>query len=192
MKFAYADPPYLGSGRYYTKHHPEAHIWDDPETHRALIKRMCDEYPDGWAMSLHSPSLRIILPMCPDDARVGAWVKPFCSWKPGQIVPYSWEPVIFRGGRPKAKGIKETARRDWIAQNIVMQKGFVGAKPPRFAEWVFSILNAKPGDELHDLFPGTGVVGDTWKDWISRAAANDDDSHVEIGGIRKVEKKAKR
>lgn len=39
MKFAYADPPYLGCAKLY-KEHPEAHIWDDPETHRDLMARM--------------------------------------------------------------------------------------------------------------------------------------------------------
>jgi hypothetical protein len=60
VKFAYADPPYLGCGKLYAKHHPEALIWDDPETHRRLIERLVDEYPDGWAMSLHVPSLRVL------------------------------------------------------------------------------------------------------------------------------------
>jgi hypothetical protein len=190
-KFAYADPVYLGYARYYKKYHPEAHIWDDLDTHKRLIERMNDEY-DGWALSLHSPSLRHILPLTPEDTRVAAWCKPFCVWLPNQIVQYTFEPVLFRGGRPKAKGIKETARRDWIAENTPMKGGLIGAKPPRFAEWVFSILNAKPGDTLDDLFPGTGIVGKTWADWISRGAANENDEHIEIGGIRKVEKKAKR
>ena len=77
MKFAYADPPYLGCGSLYAKHHPEAKVWDKPETHRQLIERLVDEYPDGWALSLHSPSLWTLLPMCPEDVRVAAWVKPF-------------------------------------------------------------------------------------------------------------------
>ncbi|MCC6942297.1 MAG: hypothetical protein IT551_11905, partial [Novosphingobium sp.] len=77
MKFAYADPPYLGlAEKFYGHLHAEAAAYDDPETHRTLIARMTDEY-DGWALSLHLPSLGVILPMCPPDARVGAWVKPF-------------------------------------------------------------------------------------------------------------------
>jgi hypothetical protein len=83
MRFAYADPPYLGCGRLYAKYHPDALIWDDPETHRHLIERLSDEWPDGWALSLHTPSLRTILPMCPADVRVAAWVKPFAVFKPG-------------------------------------------------------------------------------------------------------------
>ena len=74
MNFAYADPPYLGRADFYRDHHPEAMIWDDPETHRALIVRLQDEFPDGWVMSLAGDTLRVILPMCPPAARVGTWI----------------------------------------------------------------------------------------------------------------------
>ena len=47
MRFAYADPPYLGCGSRYIEHHPNAMIWDDPEEHRRLIERLCDDLPDG-------------------------------------------------------------------------------------------------------------------------------------------------
>src|SRR4051794_21842689 len=52
VRFAYADPPYLGCGALYAKHHPDAHDWNDPDEHRRLVERLCEEYPDGWAMSL--------------------------------------------------------------------------------------------------------------------------------------------
>jgi len=96
MKFAYADPPYLGCGSLYAKHHPEALKWDDPEAHRSLIGRLCEQYPDGWVLSLHEPSLRTILRMCPDDVRVASWVKPFASFKETRWTiffpaPGSWE-----------------------------------------------------------------------------------------------------
>lgn len=42
----------LGLAHYYAHLHSEAYVWDDPETHRRLIERLCDEWPDGWAMSL--------------------------------------------------------------------------------------------------------------------------------------------
>jgi hypothetical protein len=99
VRFAYADPPYLGCGALYAKHHPEALVWDDPETHRKLIDRLANEWPDGWAMSLTSTSLRVILPMCPENCRVLAWCKPFVAFK-DKTLAYAWEPVIFRGGLP--------------------------------------------------------------------------------------------
>src|SRR5678816_1459957 len=163
MKFAYAVPPYLGLARLYADMHPESGIWDDPETHRAFICRLSDEYPDGWVLSLHTPSLRTILPMCPDDVRVGSWVKPFASFKPGVPVAYAWEPVIFRGGRRRSKS--ELTTRDWVACNITLKRGFQGAKPRLFCRWVFDLLGANPGDQLDDLFPGSGAVTAAWDEW---------------------------
>jgi hypothetical protein len=128
-----------------------------------LIARLCDEFPDGWAMSLHSPGLKHILPLCPDDCRVASWVKPFCSFKKGVKPAYAWEPVIFRGGR-KSTNEQETVR-DWVAANITLMRGFPGAKPEAFCFWLFDLLNMDRGDEFHDLFPGSGAVGLAWESW---------------------------
>jgi hypothetical protein len=157
MKFAYADPPYLGlSVALYGDRHKDAAVYDTVDGHRSLIGRLCDEYPDGWAMSLHSPSLKIILPMCPDDCRVMAWVKPFASFKPGVGVAYAWEPVIVRGGRKRTRD--QMTVRDWLAENITMRRGFPGAKPTAFVHWIMEVLNVLPGDTVDDLFPGSGAV----------------------------------
>jgi hypothetical protein len=163
VKCAYADPPYLGFAYFYAQLHPEAMIWDDPETHRALIVKLCDEFPDGWAMSLSSTTLRTILPMCPEDVRVGSWVKPFASFKPNVRVAYAWEPIIFRGGRKRGREFDTV--RDWVAENITMQRGLTGAKPRSVCRWMFSVLGLEAGDEFVDLFPGTGGVMDAWKEW---------------------------
>lgn len=164
MKVAYADPPYLGQAKiFYSKHHPQAGEWDKLETHKQLIERLCDEFPDGWAMSLNSPTLRSILPMCPDDVRVMAWVKPFCSFKPGVSVAYAWEPVIVRGGRKRTRDMETV--RDWVAANMTMQKGFPGAKPYLFCVWLFQVLNLFPDDEFHDIFYGSGAVVRAWECW---------------------------
>ena len=157
MKFAYADPPYLGCGHLYDDHHAESRTYDDPEAHRRLIERLKDDYRDGWAMSLHVPSLRVILPMCPDDARIAAWVKPFASFKPGVMRAWTWEPVIFCGGRKILRGA--TTWRDHIAEPITLRKGLTGAKPWKFCEWVLNGLDYQPGDIIDDLFPGTGIMG---------------------------------
>jgi hypothetical protein len=157
VRFAFADPPYLGCGSYYKEHHADALAWNDPETHRALIERLSAEYPDGWVMCLSSPSLRTILPMCPDDSRVASWVKPFASFKAGVNPAYAWEPVIFRGGRRRARS--EDTVRDWVAESITLQKGLTGAKPVGFCRWVLGLLGYEPGDAVDDLFPGTGIMG---------------------------------
>lgn len=164
MRFAYADPPYLGCCRLYDHHHPDGRCWDDVETHRLLIARLVREYPDGWALSATSVSLRQMLPLCPPDVRVGAWVKPFHAYKKGVRPAYAWEPVIYRGGRnsnPPAppKGGKAITPKDFIACNITLKKGLTGAKPEAVCEWVMDLLNVLPGDELVDLYPGTGVMG---------------------------------
>ena len=157
MRFAYADPVYLGMGRRYPEH-PEAHIWDDPETHRHLVGRLCADYPDGWALSASSTSLHTILPMCPPDVRIAAWVKPFAVFKANVRIAYAWEPVIVHGGRKSSKDGAPVGR-DWFSHVITLKRGTVGAKPPKFCRWVLDLLGYIDGDTVDDLFPGTGVMG---------------------------------
>jgi hypothetical protein len=158
LRFGYADPPYLGlAEKFYGKLHPEAAAYDKPEAHAQLIGRLCDEFGDGWAMSLHAPALRQILPMCPADVRVMAWVKPFAAFKVGVGVAYAWEPVIVRGGRRRTR--EQATVRDWCAVPITLRRGFVGAKPEGFCEWLCEVLNVQEGDELVDVFPGSGACG---------------------------------
>ena len=163
MRFAYADPPYLGCGTKHYADHPDAADWDTPDAHKRLIAKLCDDYPDGWALSCSSPSLKTLLPMCPDDVRIGPWVKPFHALKRGVRPSYGWEPVLFRGGRnknhpPPPKGGKATTPRDFVIANITLKKGLTGAKPEAFCAWVLDILGFQPGDSIDDLFPGTGVM----------------------------------
>ena len=164
MKFAYADPPYLGlAAKFYGDMHPDAADYDQLEKHRELIARLCAEF-DGWAMSLHSPSLREILPMCPPDVRVAAWTKPFASYKKGVNPGYAWEPLIFRGARRRTDAT-ETTVPDYCAVPITLQRGFQGAKPEKFVHWVLALLGVRPEDDFCDLFPGSGAVGRAWEAW---------------------------
>ena len=161
MRFCYADPPYLGCGKkLYGDMHEHAADWDNPERHRQLVEQLCDEFPDGWAMSLHSPSLRTILPMCPEDCRVAAWVKPFAVFKANVTVAYAWEPVIFRGGRKRPRTMPTV--RDWVSECITLKKGCPGAKPEGFSMWLFDLLNMEPQDDFVDMFPGSGSVQKAW------------------------------
>lgn len=163
LRFAYADPPYLGMAvRFYGDLHSEAAVYDTIDGHRDLIDRLSVEF-DGWALSLASVNLPDILPLCPRECRVGAWVKPFCSFKPGVNPAYAWEPVIFRLARRRGKDIPTV--RDWCAANITLQRGLTGAKPAAFCFWVFDVLNIQPGDEFVDLFPGSGAVADAFALW---------------------------
>ncbi len=153
MRIAYADPPYVGQAK---KHYKSEEV-----DHVALIAQLV-EY-DGWALSASSPSLRYLLPLCPENVRVAAWVKPFCSFKPNVNPAYAWEPVLFVPARSGRRDIPTV--RDFVSANITLRKGLVGAKPEAFCWWLFDLLGMEPGDEFDDLFPGTGVVTETFNDW---------------------------
>jgi hypothetical protein len=77
---------------------------------------------------------------------------------------YAWEPVVFRGGRKFER--YDDKVRDWVAANIRMQRGVIGSKPRNFCRWMFSLLNARQGDTLDDLFPGSGAVARAWAEWV--------------------------
>jgi hypothetical protein len=165
VRFAYADPPYLGKGaKFYGHLHPAAADWDSIDRHQALIDQLVGDYPDGWALSCSTPSLRHLLPLCPDDVRIGAWVKPFHVFKKGVRPAYAWEPLLFRGGRntgpdTPVEGGVATTPRDWVSANITLRRGLTGAKPETFCRWVLDILGYRDGDQIDDLFPGSGVMG---------------------------------
>lgn len=183
MNFAYADPPYLGlSQKFYGHLHAQAADYDDPEVHRQLITRLCDEF-DGWALSLHTPALKIMLDMCPADVRIGSWVKPFASFKKNVTRAWAWEPIILRGGRPIP--ITQPTVRDWVespavAENITMKRGFTGAKPAAVVRWIFDWWNMQPGDEFTDLFPGSGAVQDAYTAWLASETGDHPDLFAEI------------
>jgi hypothetical protein len=165
MKAAYADPPYLGCGvKHYGDRHEAAAEYDDPRAHERLIVRLCDEF-DCWALSLHEPSLRTILPMCPPDVRVAAWVKPFAAFKANVTRAWTWEPVIFRFASDRPRTREQDTWRDFVSEPIAMRRGFPGAKPDNFCFWVFEGLNLQPTDDFHDIFPGSGAVGVAWEKW---------------------------
>lgn len=154
MRFAYADPPYIGQAK--------RHYGNDPRCaevdHGELIERL-NTY-DAWALSLSSPSLKQILALCPDDVRVMAWVKPFAVFRVGVNPAYAWEPVIVRGGRRRDRSAETV--RDWVMANITMRRGTHGAKPAAFCNWLFDVLGMEPGDDFDDIFPGSGAVSMAW------------------------------
>lgn len=152
MRLAYADPPYPGRAHLYVDHPDYAGEVD----HVALIRQL-REY-DGWALSTSAEALVDLLPHCPPDHRVLAWVK--------HTVTVSWEPVIVVSAR-RPEGV-----RDWIRvepdnyQWRPKPDGYViGQKPKSFCTWVFAWLGAEPGDEFDDVFPGSGNVTAAWAEW---------------------------
>jgi hypothetical protein len=157
LKFAYADPPYYKRGKADYGHlHEEAHVWDVKENQRALLQRLKDEYPDGWAMSCNPSDLSWLL-VGHDDVRIAAWVKTFHQIRPTSV-QYSWEPVLFMGGRV-IKG-RNPLVRDHLSCAVAMKKGLKGAKPDKFNDWILDMLGYEVGDQFDDLFVGTNSMGE--------------------------------
>ena len=168
MIVAYADPPYIGRAKAMYAHHPD---YKGEVDHVALVRQLVTEYPDGWALSCSSPTLRFLLNTCSafgvEDVRIAAWVKDWFVMKPGIGVGYAWEPVIWRGGRKRSR--KQDTIRDWVRAHALMTSpGRVqtkGSKPETFCFWLFQVLNLQEGDEVVDLFPGSGGVTRAWQRW---------------------------
>ena len=159
-RIAYADPPYPGCAHLY----PEREEVD----HAALLAQLESGF-DGWVLHTNEPGLRVVVPLMPKGARVMAWVKPFCAFKRNVPVAYAWEPVIVKACRKPVVSGREVPMRDWKAESITMKKGLTGAKPPAVCRWLFEMVGAKPGDDLVDLYPGTGIVTATWQEWCLEA-----------------------
>ncbi len=152
--FAYADPPYPGLAARYYRHEPD---FGGEVDHRALIVAL--SCCDGWALSTSEKALRVILPLCPPQARVCPWVKPIGA-SPLTYGPHgTWEPLIVVPGRYERPGV-----RNWLLAQPARRGGVLpGRKPIAFCAWLFQLLGMHPGDELIDVFPGTGIVARSWR-----------------------------
>jgi hypothetical protein len=166
MKFVYADPPYPGMAMKHYSHDPQAAEVD----YNVLMGELM-QY-DAWALSMGSIDLYNVLrmPNMPAKHRIGAWVKPFASFKPNVNPAYTWEAVIFYGGRELGRDVPTV--RDFVSANITMQRGLAGVKPHAFNVWIFEFLGARPDDEFVDLYPGSGAVSDSWRRWCANKTGN--------------------
>ncbi len=131
--------------------------------HAELIQRLESDY-DGWVLHTHVPGLKVVLPLLPGSARVMAWVKNFAAFKRNVPVAYAWEPVIVKPARKQVVNGRLTMR-DWVECPITMRKGLTGAKPEKVCHWAFEMVAARPEDDLHDMYPGTGAVAEAWRTW---------------------------
>jgi hypothetical protein len=165
---AYADPPYPGLARKYYGNQPD---FAGEVDHPALIASLSAEY-DGWALSTSMRALRDLLPLCPPRAHVAAWVKAI-GISPGTFGPHNtWEPVIVCPGRRRRPGV-----RDWLAAQPARGGGTLpGRKPIAFCAWLFQLLGLEPGDELVDLFPGSGIISRAWRELSSRTSERSSDA----------------
>lgn len=156
MRLAYADPPYPGRAHLYADHPDYAGEVD----HEALIERL--RVYDGWALSTSAESLHWILPLCPPNVRLLAWVK--------HTITVGWEPLIVKPARTRRS--RDTSLRDWLQCEPDSYQWrpkpdsyVIGQKPAPFCRWMFAWLAADPDDELDDLFPGSGQVTRVWNEW---------------------------
>ena len=162
MRIGYADPPYVGCAHLYRDQPSYAGEVD----HAELIARLDRDY-DGWVLhaSATSLSMTTLAPLVAQtEARWCSWVKGFAAFKKNVPVAYAWEPVIIKPAR-KPVVSKRLVMRDWIQESITLRRGLTGAKPEAVCHWAFELLGARPEDELHDLFPGTGAVTEAWRTW---------------------------
>jgi hypothetical protein len=164
VRFAYADPPYLGQGKRYAHLHPDALIWDDPATHVALVERLEDEYPDGWAVSL-SPSPEAIMAYVGLGRDFAVWHRR--GWRtirPANRLSYNYELLLYRTSVPNLKTRGPMASNVFTlgGQNWQLSNGkltHTGTKPEEFCHWVLDLLGYNPEtDQLDDLFPGEGSM----------------------------------
>lgn len=164
MRIAYADPPYPGQSKKHYGDHPD---YAGEVDHLQLLKDLA-EY-DGWILHTSSVALPEVLGYASVlglEFRVMAWVKPFAAFKRNVPVAFAWEPVLVHEVRkPVVSG--RLVMRDWIAEPMTMERGLVGAKPEAVCRWLFEVVGAEPGDELVDLFPGSGAVSRAWDGWRS-------------------------
>lgn len=164
--FHYADPPYPGTSSKYYRDEPS---FAGEVDFAALILSLTTSRDNGdclgWALSTSARSLRTILPLCPPEARVCAWVKPIGVSGLTYGLHNTWEPLIVVSGRQLRPG-----KRDWLRAMPARGEGTLpGRKPLAFCAWLFELLGMRPGDTLVDLFPGTGIVSRAWDELSSTA-----------------------
>ena len=125
--------------------------------HRELLDHLVAEF-DGWAIAT-SPDGIAAYGTLPVGCRIMAWVKPNAI--PGaHRLRSMWEPVLLyppegrRSNRGGAGAVPD------VLTCPAPRVGFHGAKPPEWTRWVLAALSHDPGDEVVDLFPGSGSVAD--------------------------------
>lgn len=171
LRLAYADPPYPGNAHMY-RDHPD---YGGEVDHAALLEELAGF--DGWALSTSATALPSILTYCVAlelDVRVASWVRGERPRTRSGWPLSAWEPVVYAGGRripSRDRGIDVLTH---AARPRKTDPGHViGAKPAAFAWWLFELLDAQVGDELVDLFPGSGGISRAWRMLETRARARE-------------------
>jgi hypothetical protein len=149
-KLGILDPPYLDCARRYYQHEES---YAGEVDHEALIAEAVRDF-DGWALACSTRSLRVLLPLCPPDVRVGIWAKPHGASPQTRGIHAVTEAVIVKPARLRKPGVV-----DFLYTSAARGGGKLpGRKPLKWCHWVFRLLGASPMDALDDRFPGTGMI----------------------------------
>lgn len=141
--------------------------------HQILIGWLDADF-DGWALSCSVPSLFELLPFVPwlqGRTRILSWVKPYSPHRPGVWPTYAWEPVICRMLDRPADRSRYTPM-DWFKcepggfrRGGIGKQRILGEKPPVFVSWVLECCRVERDDDIVDVFPGSGAVGEAVGQW---------------------------
>lgn len=166
LRLAFADPPYVGLSRRYYRDHPD---YAGEVDHQELLQRLSTY--DGWALAASSDSIPLIGSIVHElclDARMAVWVRGqrhVRSCWPGD----AYEVVWFRPSRLLPLEEPGSNVHAWVARaRLGDPHRVIGAKPWPYLGWVFrELLQARPGDQLDDVFPGSGGVTAAWSAFSS-------------------------
>ena len=158
MRFAYADPPYPGTAR---------RRYRQPDIDHAELISTLDNY-DGWALHTNPQSLGLLLALAP-RTRILSWCKldGLPVTKAGLV--WTWEPILLRPLRRPTTWVRDSLWVDKIGRNGARVAGATpgdagrGWKSEGVIRWVFRAAGLLAGDNLEDLFPGSGAVGRAWE-----------------------------
>jgi hypothetical protein len=182
LVMAYADPPYPGLARKYYGDHPDfAGEVNHSELLSVLERRRTSGEIAGWALSTSSKALGDVLSLVPAAAKDAVKI---CSWHklvgPGNGQRHDfWEPLIVVPGRPWRDGFQNVL---CAAPARLGGETLIGRKPLKFCAFLFEALGMSPGDDLVDLFPGTGGVLRAWGELSSRSLGDVSSGYRESSG----------
>lgn len=176
-RFAYFDPPYPGLARKYYRNEP---TYGGEVDHAALVQRAESVGLTGWALSTSEAALRDVLPLCPLGARVCPWVKPHGVPRATHGIHNAWEPLIIVRGRQRPPG-----KRNWLSALPARGGGTLpGRKPIAFAAFLFTMLGMLPGDDLIDVYPGTGIISRAWRAFTVGPRETPDSPQLSLPGCK--------
>jgi len=186
-KLCIADPPYLGRAAIWygesmrksqmgtdsggtakvqyrrADFHTEASKWDRLEAHIELIETLESEF-DGFALCMAADNLQKLLPYCKPNIRVMIWHK--WSLPSRARVQNRYEPVLVRIPSWRKGATAGQTMIDVLKCTKKPMKGFTGSKPAEWTHWVLDAMGYQKGDEVVDLFNGSGAVAEAIESYV--------------------------